>query len=197
MRHTLLLAALAFAGCAHNHMKSDDNQVTNIDGHAVAPVAAKAMLESKSGASTTGEVLFAVKNNEVTMQLDVANASPGRHAVHLHVNPDCSSADAESAGPHWNPTNEVHGQLEHGPSHKGDIGNLIVGNDGKGTLVFSTKEWSMGTGQKNDVVGRAVVVHASEDDFRSQPAGNAGGRIACGVIRAAEPASPEATGATP
>ncbi|MGV3619298.1 MAG: superoxide dismutase family protein [Archangium sp.] len=194
MRTTLLLAALAFAGCAHNQMKSDENAVTNLDGHAVAPVAAKATLEAKSGASTTGQVMFAEKNGEVTMQLDVANVPPGEHAVHLHVNGDCSAADAESAGPHWNPTNEAHGQLEHGPAHKGDIGNLKVGNDGKGTLTFTTREWSMGTGKPNDVVGHAVVVHASEDDFRSQPAGNAGGRIACGVIRVAD--NTPANGAT-
>ncbi|PZR15011.1 MAG: superoxide dismutase [Archangium gephyra] len=176
MRTTLLLAALAFASCAH------ENKVTNVDSHAVAPVKARATLEPKSGASTTGEVKFAETAGEVTMQLSVSGATPGNHAVHLHVNGDCSSADGESAGPHWNPSEEAHGHLGHGPAHKGDIGNLVVGADGKGTLSFTTKEWTMGSGQKNDLVGRAVVVHASEDDFKSQPSGNAGGRIACGVV---------------
>lgn len=186
MRTTLLMAALALAGCAHNEKV-----------HSKRTASAEAMLEAKSGSSMAGQAMFLANDGAVTMQIEVSGATPGKHAVHLHVNGDCSSDDAESAGPHWNPTEEPHGHLGKGPAHMGDIGNIDVGSDGRGTLTFTTRDWSANTGRSSDVVGRAVVVHAAEDDFRSQPAGNAGGRVACGVVTAASGVSPAVSGRTP
>jgi Cu-Zn family superoxide dismutase len=91
-----------------------------------------------------------------------------------------------SAGPHWNPTNQAHGQWGHGAYHLGDIGNIEVGPDGKGGITFRTDLWSIGGKPEKDIVGRAVVVHANPDDFVTQPTGNAGGRIGCGVVRRAD-----------
>ncbi len=150
---------------------------------ATSEAAALAQLDPRSGTATHATARFSVSDGVVTLSIEVTDATPGQHAVHLHLNGDCSADDASSAGPHWNPEDHAHGQLGHGAAHKGDIGNVTVGSDGRGSLVFSTSEWSVGTGAPNDVLGHAVVLHAAEDDFTSQPAGNAGGRIACGVVQ--------------
>jgi Cu-Zn family superoxide dismutase len=90
--------------------------------------------------------------------------------------------DGMSAGGHWNPTGAGHGHLGSGAHHAGDIGNMVVGADGTGSLTFSSDEWEVRTGSGSDVLGHAVIVHGGVDDFTSQPAGNAGMRIACGVV---------------
>ena len=135
-----------------------------------------------SGSTAKGSVEFFTSGTEVQLKLLVMGLSPGKHAVHLHEKGDCSSPDGESAGPHWNPMGHQHGQLDQPPAHYGDIGNIEVSGDGRGTLVFSTSYWSVGTGRNNDILGKAVVIHDSVDDFTSQPAGNSGKRIACGVV---------------
>ncbi|HZH03925.1 MAG TPA: superoxide dismutase family protein [Myxococcaceae bacterium] len=151
---------------------------------APAPAAtAAALLEPKSGSTVEGAAVFTEQaDGRVALKLDVANAPPGKHAVHLHVNGDCSAPDGASAGGHWNPNGDAHGKWDHAPFHLGDIGNLEVGEDGKGSVTLTTDAWKI-SGEPNGVVGRSVVVHGGVDDFTSQPAGNAGNRIACGVVR--------------
>lgn len=144
---------------------------------------ASAVIEGKSGTSTTGGATFTSDGKNVTLKLEVTGAPAGEHAVHIHVNPDCSSPDAESAGDHWNPTHEAHGKFGTEPFHLGDIGNMTVGADGKGSISLTTDLWSIGTGQVNDVTSHSIVIHASPDDLASQPSGNAGTRIGCGVIK--------------
>lgn len=147
---------------------------------------AEANLESKSGSSVTGKVTFTAHGGKVEMKVVVNGLSPGTHAIHLHDKGDCSAADATSAGGHWNPTSENHGQWGRAPFHHGDIGNLVADAHGKAELTFSTDLWTLGDGKPTDVVGHAVVVHANQDDFTTQPTGNAGGRVACGVITKAK-----------
>jgi Cu-Zn family superoxide dismutase len=146
--------------------------------------AATATLESKSGSQAKGTVSFSQSGNKVKMDVTIEGATPGAHAIHLHEKGDCSDPQANSAGGHWNPTTEDHGKWGTSPFHHGDIGNLEVGQDGKGTFTFETDMWSIGGDPKTDIIGHAVVVHATADDFKTQPTGNAGGRIACGVIQA-------------
>ncbi len=155
-----------------------------------SPSRALASLEPKSGSSTVGTVAFEGEpNGKVDFKLQVTGAPAGKHAVHLHDKGDCSAADASSAGGHWNPTTEAHGKWGSAPHHLGDIGNLEVGPDGKGELTLSTDKWTVngatpeGKPLPTDVLGHAVVVHAAVDDFTTQPTGNAGGRIACGVVQ--------------
>lgn len=176
MRRSLLVVlALAASGCATQRMS---NMPTPPPGAKVAT----AKLEAKSGSQVEGEAQFYEQNGQVTMTLKVKNLPQGAHAAHLHEKGDCSAADATSAGPHWNPTSENHGMWGHPPHHAGDIGNIDVAVNGIGTATLTTDQWSIGTGQPNDILNHAVVVHANADDFTSQPAGNAGGRVACGVI---------------
>ena len=142
---------------------------------------AVATLEAKSGSSLTGEAFFVPQSGEVSFEVHVENVEPGLHAVHIHESGDCSAADASSAGEHWNPTNEQHGRRDEGPHHLGDIGNMEVGEDG-GSLSLSTDAWSLEDMGERSVLGKALVVHAGEDDFTTQPDGGAGDRIGCGVI---------------
>lgn len=146
---------------------------------------AQATMEAKSGSNVTGEAKFTDEGNgKVRFELTVNNLTPGEHAVHLHENGDCSAEDASSAGGHWNPTMKPHGKRGDGTSyHKGDVGNMTVGNDGKGTMNLSVDGWSIGGPDSTNVVGKSVIIHEKADDFTSQPSGNAGGRVSCGVIK--------------
>jgi superoxide dismutase, Cu-Zn family len=139
-------------------------------------------IQSKSGSHVSGKGTFSETNGKVTLTVKIQKAEPGPHAVHLHEKGDCTAADGASAGGHWNPTHEDHGKWGTTPFHHGDIGIIEVGANGKGTLTLTTDLWSIGGAPETDVVGKAVIVHAKTDDFTTQPTGNAGGRIACGVV---------------
>ena len=155
-----------------------------VSGAAMAAGAkATATLVSRSGSKVTGKVRFIQKGAKVSMKVVVNGLTPGTHAIHLHEKGDCSAPDATSAGGHWNPSSEDHGQWGHAPFHHGDIGNLVADAKGKAELTIESELWTIGDGKPSDVVGHAVVVHAKEDDFTTQPTGNAGGRVACGVIK--------------
>jgi Cu-Zn family superoxide dismutase len=150
-----------------------------------------ATLEPKSGSTLTGRATFSTgASGQVTLVLSLEGATPGVHAAHLHDTGDCSAPDAKSAGGHWNPTSAPHGRWGSDGHHLGDVGNVTVGADGKGTLTLTTDRWQVGGGQLNDVVGHSVIVHGGVDDFSTQPTGNAGNRAACGVIAL----QPSATG---
>lgn len=142
-----------------------------------------ANIQSASGSTLTGEAVFEETEGGVKMTLTVKGATPGSHAVHLHEKGDCSAPDATSAGGHWNPTEHAHGnRAESSEFHSGDIANLEVGEDGTGVLEVTAADWTIGGDAKTNVIGKAVIIHASEDDFVSQPAGNAGPREGCGVV---------------
>ncbi len=145
---------------------------------------ADVVLESKSGSKVTGKGTFLTRGAMVTFRLDVEHAAPGTHAVHVHEKGDCTSADGSSAAGHWNPSLKAHGRWGEGEFHLGDIGNMEVGEDGRGTVILETSLWTVGTGLPNDVVGKSIIVHGGADDFTTQPTGNAGNRLACGVIKA-------------
>jgi len=144
---------------------------------------AEATLESRSGSTATGKVTFTQHGKKIEMKVVVTGLTPGSHAIHLHDKGDCSAPDAASAGGHWNPSSEDHGKWAHAPFHHGDIGNLVADDKGKAELKMESEIWTLGDGKPSDVVGHAVIVHAKEDDFTTQPTGNAGGRVACGVIQ--------------
>ncbi len=140
-------------------------------------------MQSKSGSNVTGSIAFTETDGVVEMNVNLTGLTPGLHAIHLHENGDCSSDDAKSAGGHWNPNAKEHGSWAEGTNHMGDIGNLEAGEDGNASLTFSTNEWCIGCeDETKNIVGKGVIVHATADDFESQPSGAAGAREACGVI---------------
>lgn len=145
---------------------------------------ATANITSASGSNLTGTATFtAMEGDKVRFEISVENATPGQHAVHLHESGDCSASDAKSAGGHWNPTNEQHGKRGTEHFHKGDIGNLEVGSDGKGSMSMVVDGWCIGGSDDCNVLNKAVIVHAGADDFTSQPSGAAGDRVGCGVVQ--------------
>lgn len=156
----------------------------------VLPIApakqANAMISSLNDSGVTGMAVFTQNGDQITLTAEIQGASPGLHAIHIHAYGDCSAPDGTSAGGHWNPTDVAHGKWGEGEFHLGDIGNITVGEDGTGRITLTTDLWEIGTGSDIDVVGRSIIVHADADDFVSQPSGNAGARIGCGVIVLAE-----------
>lgn len=147
---------------------------------------AVATIGSASDSSVTGMATFAQNGDQITLTIEIQNASPGIHAVHIHESGDCSAPDGTSAGGHWNPTGVAHGKWGVGEFHLGDIGNITVGEDGTGSIELTTDLWEIGTGSDVDVVGKGIIVHAGADDFTSQPSGDAGARIGCGAIALVE-----------
>ena len=171
----LLGACLGLAGC-----DSDDEEFMPREAVAeIRPTVA-------GGSNVAGEAIFIDDGDDIMVIVDIRNTSPGLHGVHIHETGDCSADDGTSAGGHWNPTDEDHGRWGSESFHLGDLGNIPVGMDGTGYLERTTDLWELGTGSDVDVVGKAIIVHADEDDFVSQPSGAAGARIGCGVIELVE-----------
>ena len=155
-----------------------------MEEESMASPSAVAQMEAKSGSNVSGTVTFTSVEAGIHLMVDLKGVSPGKHAIHLHEFGDCSAPDGTSAGGHWNPTSEAHGHIsETDEFHFGDIGNLEVGEDSTVTYETTIEIWNIGEDESANIVGKSVIVHAGEDDFTSQPTGNAGGRIACGVIQ--------------
>ncbi len=148
---------------------------------------ATASIGSASGSDVTGTAIFKQSGDSIALTVEIQNAAPGVHAVHIHKSGDCSAPDGTSAGGHWNPTDVPHGKWGEGEFHLGDIGNMTVGEDGTGKIELTADQWEMGTGSIRDIVGKGIIVHAGADDLTSQPSGAAGARIGCGAIVLAEP----------
>jgi superoxide dismutase, Cu-Zn family len=144
---------------------------------------AEAVIEARSMSTVSGLATFTAKDNTITMELTISGATPGMHGVHLHEVGDCSAADATSAKGHWNPGSRMHGNPGAGDHHYGDTGNVEIAADGTGKHTFVSTEWTLAsTSTITEIQGRAVIFHEKVDDFM-QPAGNAGARQGCGVVR--------------
>jgi Cu-Zn family superoxide dismutase len=142
-------------------------------------------LESKSGSQVTGKVTFTKTGDDVQVVADITGLKPGKHGFHIHQKGDCSAADAASAGAHFNPTNQHHG----GPTttaerHAGDFGNVEADASGKVHVELKMKDVKLSGA--DSIVGKSFIVHEKEDDLKTDPSGNSGARIACGVINAVD-----------
>ncbi|MHC1654684.1 superoxide dismutase family protein [Stenotrophomonas maltophilia] len=150
------------------------------------PVAqlAEANLAPASASIVSGRLVLKTESGGVHLTGLVGGLQPMQQAgFHIHERGDCSAVDASSAGNHFNPGGAAHGRAGTGQHHLGDIDNLRADAQGRANVDIHLKGVTLGGGAATDIAGRALVVHANADDYRSQPAGNAGVRIACGVIR--------------
>jgi Cu-Zn family superoxide dismutase len=147
---------------------------------------AHATINPASGSDVHGTATLKQEGDKVMLRVEARGLTPGKHGLHIHETGDCSAPDAASAGGHFNPGNEPHGAPDAPQHHAGDFDNIDIKPDGTGTLELSSDRITLGEGP-NSVIGKAIIIHGGVDDLTSQPAGNAGPRIGCGVIEAGPP----------
>jgi len=145
-----------------------------------APLRAIAVLHPAQGDDVHGTITFREVVDGVRVEGEITGLAPGKHGFHVHEFGDCSAPDASSAGGHFNPTNQPHGAPDSSERHEGDMGNVEADSSGVAKVNYLDHVLSF-VGAKS-LIGRAVIVHAKADDLKSQPAGDAGARVACGVI---------------
>lgn len=143
---------------------------------------AMAVLSPTQGSSVHGAVTFVRTGGVALVNVNMMGFKPNsKHGIHIHDSGDCTARDASSAGGHYNPTSSNHGGLDGSPRHTGDLGNVVADSKGEIYSSFKVGDVAFGTGQ-DSIIGRGLVVHADQDDLKSQPAGNAGAPVACGLI---------------
>jgi len=145
---------------------------------------AVAVIHPTQGNTTTGTVTFHEQKDGTHIHGQLHGLTPGKHGFHIHELGDCSCADAMCTKDHFNPTNQPHGGLTSEKRHVGDMGNIVANEQGNATLTIVDNYIKLNGPQS--VIGRSIIVHANEDDLVSQPSGNAGARIGCGVIGIAQ-----------
>lgn len=143
---------------------------------------ATAQLQSTTGNATSGSVSFVQKGNKVLVSGEIRGLKPNaEHGFHVHEKGDCSSGDGMSAGGHFNPTGAPHGAHGMGMHHTGDLPSLKADAGGVARFNFESGSLAVGSGV-TDIVGKGLIVHRDPDDYKTQPTGNAGPRLACAVI---------------
>jgi Cu-Zn family superoxide dismutase len=164
----ILTVAVLAAGCAHRH-----------DGPS-----ARARLEATRGNTTSGTVMFHQHSDAVMVHARISGLKANQeHGFHVHEKGDCSSGDGLSTGGHFNPLAKAHGHHGSGDKHAGDLPSLKADAEGKVDVRFRVVGITIGSGA-TDIVGKGLIVHAQPDDYKTQPTGNAGARVACAVITA-------------
>ena len=169
------LCGLAVAACVPNASP----------GEVSAPAASEANARIVDSAGRELAVASAVQQNDgLRISVSSSGLRAGAYGVHVHAVGQCGAPDFTSAGPHWNPTMRQHGAENPQGTHRGDLPNLIVGANGQGEIAFTIPDarLSGGVGGMMDADGAAIVVHAQADDYRTDPSGNSGARIGCGVF---------------
>jgi Cu-Zn family superoxide dismutase len=166
-----MVAAIGMVGCAHQEALD-----TNI---------AREVRTIVRNPSSQQVAIGSIREDDgLHVRVEAAGMAAGTYGVHIHAVGRCEQPSFSSAGPHWNPTGRQHGSLNPLGAHLGDIPNLSVGAGGTGTVEFSIARGSLRRGAEAliDADGAAVVIHAAPDDYRTDPSGNSGARVACGVL---------------
>jgi len=175
-RLALTIGACAIlAGCAMN-----DQDMGPPDAPAGS---ARADLRDANGRAM-GEATAVQDGETIRVRIEGISMPPGGHGAHVHTVGSCAAPSFESAGPHWNPSGAMHGKDNPVGMHKGDLPNIAIGTDGRATLEYAIDYARIEGGGKPmlDADGAALVIHAAPDDYRTDPSGNSGARIACGVF---------------
>jgi Cu-Zn family superoxide dismutase len=182
-RAMTIVASVAMAGmfgCAQGYSEEGASAE-----QAAADADATAALKPTQGNTVEGTVALRKVSGGVRIVAHVSGLTPGPHGFHIHEKGDCSAPDASSAGDHFNPKSGSHGDRYDESAHVGDMGNLVADESGHAALEYVDPHMTL-EGEAS-VIGRGVIVHANPDDLQTQPSGNAGPRVACGVIEARKP----------
>lgn len=166
-------AGLALAACSKDEMATG----TPVAGGASAVAMLRTAGGAEVGRATATEVAGGVR-----FTIDASGMPAGTRGAHVHMTGRCDAPDFATAGPHWNPTAAKHGTMNPQGPHQGDLPNLVIGSDGRGTVGATVPGATMAA--LLDADGAAMVVHAQADDLRTDPSGNSGVRVACGVFQA-------------
>lgn len=180
----LLIVSLFFIACNNNKEEKNKTPTESTETKTTEAIGAMATIAATvPDTALTGTAEFTVQNGKVKMVLTISSTTMANKtvAVHLHEMGDCGDMGKMAHG-HWNPTGQQHGKWGSSSFHSGDIGNVSLDAAGKGTMELETDLWSIGGDEKTNILNRAVIVHSGVDDFTTQPTGNAGSRIGCGVI---------------
>ncbi len=180
----LLASSLALVSCGsgESNTAGEDAMATSEDMSQAA--SAEAVISATyPDTAVSGNATFNVVNGKVKMVLNITAPSRANKevAVHIHEHAGCGDMGMDAHG-HWNPTNEKHGKWGSAEFHSGDIGNVELDGEGKGSLELETDRWSIGGDSTTNILNRSIIVHGGVDDFTTQPTGNAGNRIGCGII---------------
>jgi len=187
----LLVALVVVAACGGGPNSGKSSATQDPSSFLAAPSNQRAMagLLDKDG-KAVGSLTLAEDRVGVRVELRVTNLPEGDHGVHIHVFGRCEAPEFTTAGGHYNPLGRVHGKLSTTGPHAGDLGNLSVKKDGTGFLGFTTPHLNLAPGAATNPAaagGLSVVIHAGADDEKTDPSGNSGARIACGVIKLLPP----------
>ena len=175
------IATLALLGAATLGLTACDKTGMETGAPVAGGQRATAMLQTATG-TDVGRATATDVTGGLRFTLDAKAMPPGTHGAHIHMVGRCDAPDFTTAGGHWNPTGMKHGSMNPQGPHEGDLPNLIIGTDGRGTIGITIPGATMAG--LMDADGSAFVVHAGPDDLMTDPAGNSGGRIACGVFQA-------------
>lgn len=171
----ILLTTIIFASSFQSSVIPVSNNQTGI-----AVSKAICVLYPTQGNNVTGTITFIKVANGVRIVADIKGLSKGKHGFHIHECGDCSSIDGSSAGGHFNPTGKNHGAPMDMMRHTGDMGNIEADEQGNAHLDYLDNMMTLEG--ENSIIGRSVIIHKGEDDLKTQPTGNSGPRVACGVI---------------
>lgn len=178
-----IVAALTIASCASTGTAPKPAPLGPMASRSTA-AGATVVLMSASGSLVSGKLSVMPMGAGLHLSGEIGGLAPGStHAIHVHEKGDCSAADATSAGGHFNPMQQAHGRVGQGAHHGGDMDNIVANGQGVATVDVHAEGVVLGGGAANDAAGRAVIVHAMADDYATQPTGNAGARVACGIIK--------------
>jgi Cu-Zn family superoxide dismutase len=175
------IATLALLGAATIGLTACEKSGVDTGTPVAGGQRATAMLQNANGVAV-GRATATEVAGGMRFTLDAMALPPGTHGTHIHMTGRCDAPDFTTAGGHWNPTGAKHGSMNPQGPHEGDLPNLIVGTDGRGTIGITIPGATMAG--LLDADGAAFVVHAGADDLMTDPSGNSGGRIACGVFQA-------------
>jgi len=167
---TLLVTAFVASSFKFNDQNNSQSKIKK----------AICILYPTQGNKANGTINFITTDSGIKVIGNIQGLTKGKHGIHIHECGDCIAADGSSAGGHFNPMGENHGGPMDMNRHEGDMGNIMANDSGKAHIEYFDKMLSLEG--DNSIIGRSVIIHKSEDDFKTQPTGNSGARVACGVI---------------